>query len=773
MNGKIDIKTLLQKLSLRWYYFLFTMCAVLALAFLFVEFTPRVYLIRASIMLNTEVKSGIQSEKFLKEMELFTPKTEIDDEIGILKSYDLIRTAIRKLDFGVSYLERKNFKTVEKYRDFPFTVVLDSTVNQLVGVPIFITRTSDKTFSVDVSGKDLGTFNFRENRAGESIAAIDIHAVCFNDKPFEHKNLRFKIKFSDSPFQPDSDGAQRYFVIHDLNSVAEQYQDNMDVKPITRESNIVEISLKGSVPAKEILFMNTLMEVYVMKELEERNQLGLKTIDFIDGQLGNVSEELKQAESSLESFRSRKNILDINATAENLTKNLDRLEIDKLKLESKLKFYQSIDRALEKGNDLKNVVVPSTFGLEDPLLNDLILELSRLNQERTGLKYSAKEGNPITDVIDLKIANHRKALLENVNNFIDASGSAITELNRQIDQIQYGIRSLPRSERELVNIQRKFDFNDNVYNYLLEKRAEAGIAIASNMVEKRIVDRAKQVGREPVFPNKKLILLLAFVAGFGVSVGIIIVKDLVSENIVTIQDVEKSTRIPFVGTITHGSKRERASPIVAHTKSELGESFRSLRVNLQYLNLDKENNVIGVTSSIINEGKTFCSINLAASVALSGRRTVLIDADMRRPRIASAFKIKRDKGLSTFLAGNCTVPEIIVSTPIDKLDIITSGPLPANPLDLIGHPRMEELIRKLRQTYNTIVIDSPPIGYVAEYIIIKGHTSLNLYVVRSNYTSRYHLEKINKLYKEKKIQNVSIVLNDARLSTNGYRYAYE
>ena len=749
------------------------MVAVLAVAFLFVEFSTRVYLIRSSIMLNTEVKSGIQSEKFLKEMELFTPKTEIDDEIGILKSYDLIRAAIRKLDFGVSYYEKRNFKTNEKYKELPFTVILDSTVNQLVGVPIFIARTSDKTFSVNVSGEKLGTFNFKTNKSGENVPSVDIHAVCFNDKPFENKNLKFRIQFDKTSFDPDEGGSLYYFVINDLNSVAEFYQTNLDVKPITRESNIVEISLKGSVPAKEILFMNTLMDVYVMKELEERNQLGLKTIEFIDGQLGNVSEELRQAESSLESFRSKKNILDISATAENLTKNLDRLEVDKLKLESKLKFYQSIEKALEGGSDLKNVVVPSTFGMEDPLLNDLILELSRLNQERTGLKYSAKEGNPVTDVIDLKIANHRKALLQNVKNFIDASGSALSDLNRQIGQVNDGIRSLPRSERELVNIQRKFDFNDNVYNYLIEKRAEAGIAIASNMVEKRIVDRAKQVGQEPVFPNKKLILLLALVAGFGISVAIVIAKDLVSENIITIQDVEKSTRIPFIGAITHGSKRDRATAIVAHTKSELGESFRSLRVNLQYLNLDKENNVVGLTSSIINEGKTFCSINLAASIALSGRRTILIDADLRRPRIASAFKIRREKGLATFLAGNCSVPEIISSTPIDKLDVITSGPIPPNPLDLIGHPRMEELMQKLKHTYNTIVIDSPPIGYVSEYIIIMNYTTTNLYVVRSNYTSRYHLEKINKLYKEKKIQNVNILLNDARLSTNGYRYAYE
>lgn len=771
MDEKIDIKALFHKLTSKWHYFLFTLMVVIPLAYAYTEFTDRIYLVRAAILLNGEVKGGVNSEEFLKGMELLTSHTEIEDEIGILKSYDLVKNAVRKLDFGVSYYEKRDFKTYERYGALPFKIELDSTVNQVVNVPIFIKRTSDKTFSVHASGENATTYNFYTGQSGEKISAVDIHAVCFNNKPFEHANLKFKIKFNREYKASDNDEVL-YFVINDLNVVAETYQDKLEVKPISRESNIVEVSLKGTVPEKEILFVNTLMNMYLLNELQKRNQLGLRTIDFIDNQLSGVSEELKQVESSLESFRMHNNILSIDATAENLAKNLDRLEIDKSKLDAKLKYYKSIAQALNSGTSFKNIEVPSTFGLEDPLLNDLILELSRLNQERIGLNYSSREGNPVVEVIDLKIANHRKALVDNVNNFIEASTVALADINGQINQVQRAVRGLPRSERELVNIQRRFDFNDNVYNYLLEKRAEAGIAIASNTIEKTIVDRAKQVGSGPVSPNKTLILLLAAIGGVGLAVGLIITKDFVSDNIVTMQDVEKSTMIPFLGTISHGNRRDRASAIVAHTKSELGESFRSLRVNLQYLTLGKDDNVIGVTSSIVNEGKTFCCINLAAAIALSGRKTILIDADLRRPRIASAFRIKNDKGLSNFLIGNCPARDIITETPIAGLDVITSGPVPPNPLDLIGHPRMEQLIRDLKQSYNTIVIDSPPIGYVSEYIILMKYTNANIYVVRSNYTSRYHLERINRLYKEKKISNVSILLNDAKSSVNGYNYAY-
>jgi capsular exopolysaccharide synthesis family protein len=775
MEGKIDIKLLVKKVFSNWYYFVITGLIFLPLAYLYIKLTDNVYQIRASILLSSDMKSGIRSEKFLKGMELLAPNTEIEDEIGILKSYNLVGSAIRKLDFGISYFEKQNLKTVEKYGlDRPFIVELDSTIDQIVNVPIFIQRTSDTTYAVKASGEDAPTYNFYTNQSGNSgDDEIEISANGFVDKPFKAKNLSFKIRFS-SPYNAEQSlNTSYFFVIYNLAAVTEFYQHKLDIKPISRESNIVEISIRGKIPEKEILFINTLLDVYLINELSKRNQLGLKTIKFIDDQLSGVSNELHEVEGSLESFRSRNNILDIDATAENLTKNLNRLEIDKSMLESKLKYYKYIARSLDDRDNPKSIQAPSTFGLEDPFLNDLLLEYARLNQERTGLNYSTRQGNPVIEVIDLKIANNKKALIENVNNFIEASTIALADLNEQIAEIHRSLKGLPKSEREMVSIQRRFDFNDNVYNYLLEKRAEAGIAIASNTVEKTIVDPAQQIGGGPVSPDKNGILLGAALFSMLVAVGLIIIKDVVNDNIITTQDLERSTNIPFIGIITHGSRRDRTSVIVAHSRSALGESFRSLRVNLQYLTLGQENHVIGITSSVQSEGKSFCSSNLAAAMAQSGRKTVLIDADMRRPRIASTFKLNNEKGLSNYLIGSCSLSEVTNTTETKNLHVITSGPIPPNPLDLIGLPKMDELIKCLKQSYDSIIIDSPPIGAVSEYIILMKYTNATICIVRSNYTNRNHLEKINKLYEDKKISNVSILLNDAKSSLNGYYYAYK
>jgi capsular exopolysaccharide synthesis family protein len=591
------------------------------------------------------------------------------------------------------------------------------------------------------------------------------------NKPFESKNLSFTITFNDA-FKLEED-TRMFFKVNNQVSLAEGYRNQLAIEPISKESNIVQLSIQQAVPQKGVDFVNMVMRVFLDNELYKKNQLGLRTIEFIDNQLTGVSDSLRQVEGTLESFRARSNVLDIKTSAGNLTNNLDRLETEKADLDVKLKYYQYIANSLRNDAGTNDIVAPSTFGVEDPLLNSLLIEMSKLNQERSGLNYSARQGNPLAEVIELKIKNIKAAIAENVNNIIDASSIALNDLNRRIAQINAQLERLPRNERELVKIQRRYDFSDNVYNYLLEKRAEAGIAIASNVVEKSIVDDAMMVGSGPVSPNRKLIYAAALLLAFGGALGLIILKDFLNDNIVTHEDLEQNTRIPFLGVISHGSRREQSN-VVANALSPVGESFRSLRVNLQYLTLGKEINVIGLTSSRESEGKTYCSVNLAAAMANSRRRTVLIDADMRRPKVASYFQLESDKGLSNYLIGESSLKEIINETGIKGYDVITSGPIPPNPLDLIGQARMGELLNELKQSYHTIIIDSPPIGFVSEYVILMKYTDANIYVVRSDYTTRYNLDRINKLYDERKVTNISILLNDVKYSRlNGYTYNYK
>lgn len=769
MNESIKIKNVILKLVSKWHYFVICGFIILPMAYGYTKYADEEYNIQGSLLLRSEPKNALSQKEFLKGMDLFQSNTEIEDEIGILKSYSLIEKTIRQLDFGVSYYIKKRFKSVEKYGDSPVIIALDSTANQLVNVPIYIERLSDSLCRISASARHADAYNFETDQMEDTFKGVEVQIDGQVGKPFRTKYFAFTPYF-DRPY--DSATAEKYYVvIHDLNSVVEDYQSRLSITPISRESNIVSLSLNGRVPHKTIRFLNKLMEVYLNNELYKKNQLGIKTIDFIDSQLTGVTDSLKQVEGSLENFRIKSNIQDITSTAENLSKNLNALETEKAGVEIKIKYYTYIANTL-KEERLNEIVAPSTFGLEDPLLSNLLIELSKLNQERTGLNYNAKEQNPLAEVVELKIRNTKKTLSENVKNILNVSSIALNDLDNRINKIKAQLYRLPRNERELVNIQRKFNFSDNVYNYLLEKRAEAGIAIASNTVEKAVVDRAKLAGSGPVAPNRKIVYSLALLLCIVFPIAALILSDLWNEHIVTPEDVENATSIPFIGSIVHGSSREKSNAD-EQKRCPLTESFQSLRVNLQYLTLGKEKSVIGFTSSAPREGKTFCAVNLASIVAQAGKKTILIDGDMRKPSVSKYLNFDNSKGLSNYLVGSCTLQEAIQPTRTKGFHVITAGPTPPNPLNLIGLPQMEQLIRTLRENYEVVIIDAPPIGAVSEYIILMKYTDANIYVVRSEFTSRFHLAMINKLFLEKKIANLSILLNDVRSrGMNGYGYSY-
>ncbi len=534
MDGKINLKAIIVRLLSKWYYFLIAIIVIMPLAYLYLLVTPKQYQVRASLLVKSE-EPAMKTDQFLKGMDLFAQKTELEDEIGILQSYNMVEQAMRQLDFGIAYYTKKNLVTTEHYNNKPFVVVLDSVVDQMINVPIYIQRMTSDAFRVTVDGKNVSVYNAYTNKSQGTIGNVSINQVGSVTKPFATKNLGFKIKFNDQ-FKPDRE-TEMYFVITPMGALVEDYQKKLAIEPISLESNIVELAVKGPVVEKEVIFLDKLLEVYLANELYKKNQLGLKTIEFIDQQLSGVSDTLKQVEGSLELFRSKNNILDINSTATNLRSNLDKIEEEKANLEVKLKYYRFLANALKDDDKLSDIVVPSALGLDDPLLNNLLLELSKLNQERTGYNYNAKENNPLIEIVDLKIKNLTRTIAENVNNMVEVTSIALRDVNNRISKIQTNLNALPKNERELVKIQRSFEFNDNVYNYLLEKRAEAGIAIASNTVDKTIVDRPYQVGNGPVSPNKNLIYGLALFLSLAGTVAFIILKDFLNENIVTHDDV--------------------------------------------------------------------------------------------------------------------------------------------------------------------------------------------------------------------------------------------
>lgn len=585
----------------RWYLFIVALVFAVAGALVYLHLTPREYEVRASLMIGGDGSSAQTGTS----KENAAIRGAVEDQVGLLTSNSVVESTLKNLDFGVRYYVRNHLSSKEEYADSYFKIKIDSGVNQAVNVPVYVRRISSTRYHVKASARNVSLYNCFTDRVEGTLSELEIDEEVPLDKSLGNKYLNFRIIFNDK-YKVQA-GDVMYFVIEPLNVLTDHYQDRLDVEPISSDSRIVSLAVRGQVPEKERLFLNTLIQHYFAASTASVNGTALQTLKFIDDQLSNVSDTL----------------------------------------------------------------------------------------------------------------------------------------------------------------------SDKMRAYLLDKRVEARMALASTNADKAIVDKPYVAyGGDVAFPRADRVIVLAIAAAFALVILLIVAKDMWRDTVLTSEDIEAITKLPLIGTINHAKKREQ-NTIVAHARTAVGESFRSLRVNLQYLTLGANANVIGITSSRESEGKTFCSVNLAAVMAYSGRRTVLIDTDMRRPRVASYFQLENRKGLSNFLVGDGSVKEIINNTEHKGFDVIGSGPIPPNPIDLIGSPRMEELIQTLKQSYSTIIIDSPPLGYVSEYIILMRYTDANLYVVRSDYTSRKSLKRIVKLLDREKIANFSMLLNDVRPSKeSGNYYAY-
>lgn len=586
----------------RWYYFILALLVALPAAFIYLYLTPPKYAVQASIMVAAPVakvaaKSAVESDA--------APRGVVEDQMGILTSNSVIEKSLRQLDFGVVYHVENQFAVREEYENSYFKIRIDSSVNQAINVPVYVKRISSTRYHVKVSAKDVQLYNCYTNQVEGTIPELEIDEEVPLNRPLGNKYLNFQITFNDK-YKVEA-GDRMFFIIRPLQSLVASYERKFSAEPISADSRIVSLVVKGEVPGKEKVFLTTLIGQYLLASSEAEHGTSLQTLKFIEDQLNNSPDTL----------------------------------------------------------------------------------------------------------------------------------------------------------------------SEKMRAYLSDKRIEARMALASAVTERAVVDKPfVAAGGKPVSPLADVVYAIAAAGAFLFVILAIIVKDLWRDTVLSAEDVELITKIPLVATISHAKKREQ-NTIVAHARSAVGESFRSLRVNLQYLTLDAGASVIGITSSRESEGKTFCAVNLAAVMAYSGRRTVLVDTDMRRPRVASYFQLENRKGLSNFLVGDGSIKEIINNTEHKGFDVIGSGPIPPNPIDLIGNPRMEELIQTLKQTYNTIIIDSPPLGYVSEYIILMKYTDANLYIVRSDYTNRKSLKRLNKLVDREHVGNFNIVLNDIRPSKeSGNYYAY-
>lgn len=752
-----DFRKLFARILRNWYWIVLSIFAGIAAATWINRYTQPRYSASATLIINDERKST--AELLINALDRFNARRNVENEIAIIKSYRMAYKAISELNFSIFYYEKGNIRQSLMYKHVPFQVVLQKKGINTPVSPVNITLISEKEYEVmhEAGGKSKKRLHYGEY---------------YRDKFFN-----FTVKLTDPLLFQSTKSKNYYFIINDINKLASQYSQKLSVTTNDKKGTVLILQSVGSEPEMESDYINKLMEVYIRSGLEEKNQTAINTINFIDEQLAVVVDSLNLAEAKMQNFKTKSKMMAISDEGKYLINKVDALQKERAAMEVELRYYEYLQDYLESRKDFSNVIAPTFTGVQD---NPLVLNLNQLVElykERKTLLLTATKNNPAIAVVDERIQSSLDALKENLTQAIKITNDNISELNYKMQSLESEMVQLPSTERKLLNIQRAYKLNDEIYNFLLQKRADAAIARASNVADNKILDISRKENTLMISPKRSRNLMLGVLLGAILPVGILLLIEIFNPIIADPNEIKRLTKAPIIGSIGH-NKLESEIPVAANPRSSIAESYRAMRTNLQYYLRDKDKKVICVTSTVSGEGKTFTSVNLAAIIAQSNKRTLLVSLDLRRPKIHKVFNMDNKMGLSNYLIDKAKYEDIIVPTNIKNLHLTLAGPVPPNPAELIETPRMDEFMQRAGRDFDIIVLDTPPLAIVTDAMLLTRHAHASLFVVRANYSSTEVLKLVEEMYDKGEVRNLGIVVNDIHFDSYlygkkyGYRYGY-
>ena len=758
----LEIRYVMAKYIRYWPWYLLFIILFLIATFLFHRYTVDEYEVSGSMVIKTNTSP---EARILDRSNIFSTGLNLENDILRLKSKGLAHEALKKLHFDVEYFAKTNIKAVELYDRSPIYVEVDWTHFQVSEVPVQLEILSEKTFRLAQEEPGLMDFN-------SAMAAGD-ESIYNKTYSFGEEIETSKSKFVVHLVNPGRINEQLVFKLRNPSTLEDNYAKSIQVRLQNEYSSVLRLSTTTKVVEKGRDYINALMESYIDYDLNEKNKIQENTLAFIEEQLGFLEDSLQQKERELQDFKVDNKLLDVSAEFTNILGKMNNLDEMNSEIDYQLEYFEQIRSYMEKkSKDFSDVIAPSVIGVPDPLLNGLIQTLVTLSQDRRKLLATVNENHPEVQKIDVQMDKVQDALFENVVNLIENTKQKKNSIQRDIRFYDAEFSTLPESESEYSGIFREFKLRESLYTYLLEKRAEAGIAMASNVSDNAILDAARK--GTLIFPKKQQNYGLAIVLGFLLPFGFVVIRDIFDDTIKDQRDLKKHFMIPQLGIVGF-SQKDTNKVVLDFPKSAVAESFRSLRSAITYLASGKNTKKILVTSSVSGEGKTFTSLNLASAMALGSKKTVVVGGDLRRPKLASYFDQSDRVGLSTYLIGKVGADEIILPTTNENLWFVPSGIIPPNPAELLQTAKLTEFLDYLESKFDVVIFDTPPMGLVSETIDLMRLFDINLYVVRQNYTMKDHLVMINDLFNNKQVKNVYGVFNgivNSGYHYEGYNYGY-
>lgn len=695
------------------------------LAIIYLAFTEPEYKLRTSVFISQENPNIPSLENISQNLHIYDNTKNMENEMGILKSDMIIGRTLQALSFEVSYFKEEWGKTKEIYNSKPFIVKVDSSKEQIINTQFYINPLSDNSFQLIINAqniipKKINDIRIAENTNTEDFSlsinglyGIPITNEYFSITIFKNPSIDFKNEHS--------------FKINNFNELINKYKEEISLNPTSKGASIIDISLIGGVVEKQIDFLNKLSEVFILQEKEEKNEIANNTILFIDQQLSEISDSLENTENRLEKFRQKDKVIDVNFHAKNSFEKLQKLEAESAILITQNKYYNYLKDYVSYNKDITRLVAPATMGAEDVLLNNLVNEINKLTSEKVALSYSAKNKNPGYNILDLKLENAKKTLVENVNSIIKASEIELQENKKRINATVEEVNKLPKSEKTLVNIQRMFNHNDYIFNFLLEKRAAAGISKASSLPGRKILDKATVVGEDPIKPNKAIVLIITLILSFVFPIGFIVSKDLFTQVIKDKDHLSKYIDFPIIEL--------NLNPI---DNSQDKYSFWETAIFLCEKLNSNDKKIINITSLSDNLNTDLDLLTEALSNLKN--KVILLNFISNNEQNFSNTINDYDMEIVNYFNGKLSIQNIITKkSNFNYISINTSSIKDNNYFKYFSN-----LLDQLNSEYDLIIINTHNLNYSSDFSFFAKKSNVNLILIGSEITKIEEVEKLNK-----------------------------
>ncbi|MBI6118427.1 GumC family protein [Salegentibacter maritimus] len=735
-----------------WPLFLVLIVVCIAAAWGYLKYTTPVYEASASIMIKDE-KKGVDDSKIMESINPFDSKKIVENEIEVLKSRDLMKGVVKNLGLYAPIYEDAGIKTKSAYTSSPIKVIVENP-----GKIGFADEEPEKHFFEYNIKKEKVIYLGKEYSLNTWLNISGGHSIMFT----RNENVN---KTAQDPL---------FFYLLNPKIITAGLIDELDISTSNKLSSVVNLSIKDQVPEKAEDILNQLIWQYNQKIVQDQNELALNTMTFIDERIENVEEDLAELEYKIQEYKSNQGVIDLSEQGRLYLEDVGENDKQISELELQLAVLNNVENyVISKGS--AGGMVPSTLGISDPILSQLIEKLYDLEVEYERLKKTTGENNPILISISNQISKIRPSILENVKSQRQNLESRLSSLNSNNIRFNSTLRNIPGKERTLLEINRRKTIKNNLFSYLLQKREEAALANVPTNENSAMIDKA-EASIKPVSPKPLFAYLIAMFLAVGAGSGYVVGKEILSGKVLYRSDIEDHTKIPVIAELFH-AKNSKAKKFTKPKEFVLIEQFRQLGARLGLYRQDIHDKRILVTSGISGEGKSFVSSNLAFSLAQTGRRVALVDMDFRKHHTSELFDVSNSSGIIGYLKGEETYKNIIHPSKVNpNLFVIGTGAKADDYTEILLNGNLASLVDTLSNDFEYVIIDTAPVNILAEVNLIAEFCEKTLLVIRHGYTSKESLKRLDESAGIQALKNVSIVFNGLKnrgMIETDYGYGYD